>query len=350
MKSNKLKKGFTLVELIIVIAIIALLASLAFMALSGETGRTRDTRRDADLNHIENLIVTANSKGETIRHNNAVAEITTNLGAANGINAIRGAKLVSVGSTLFDTTLATPNADPKGTSYIAAFVNDNIYQIIGTKENPDTAVPTAVVKGNVREGAVVDQVRANIGLIADEILVSNPDQFVVGDVITIDNEDMVVAGYSANRSTISVYGINTLTGAIPLRSVGVVGNIATHNAGAKVKMKYFAPRAGGALCLGKLDIPATSWSTQAGAVQGIATAVVVTIETADPASANAATAGLPTGADWTGGKVCANHATAQTSATYAAAQTTVNITSGNYTIPLGIITNNGTTIPYNTDL
>ena len=39
MKTCSHKKGFTLVELIIVVSIIAVLASLAFMALSGETAQ-----------------------------------------------------------------------------------------------------------------------------------------------------------------------------------------------------------------------------------------------------------------------------------------------------------------------
>lgn len=338
-------------ELIIVIAIISLLASLAFMAMSGETGEARDTRRISDIKNIEDLIVTSNAKSLSINHGSSTAEITTNLGVANGVNPLRGAYLVSVAGTLFNLATASPNTDPKGTSYIAGFINNNSYQIIGAEENPETGIPTAIVSGSFREGVIVDQTRAAIGLVTDEILVSNPDQFVAGDVITIDNEDMVVAGYNAKRSTIAVLASSV---DIPPRSDGVVGNMAVHSKGAKIKLKYLAPRAGGIFCLGKLDTLASgSWATQAGAVQGVTTAVVVPIRTADPASANVATAGLPTtvAEDWTGGKVCANTATSRTSSsTYADAQTTVNITSGDNTIPLGIIIDEGTTVPYNPEL
>ncbi len=47
------KKGFTLVELLIVIAIIGLLATLAIVSLTAAQQRARDTKRVADLKAIQ---------------------------------------------------------------------------------------------------------------------------------------------------------------------------------------------------------------------------------------------------------------------------------------------------------
>ncbi len=50
------KKGFTLVELLVVIAIIAILSVTAYVALSGQTGKARDSRRQQDLSSIQTAV------------------------------------------------------------------------------------------------------------------------------------------------------------------------------------------------------------------------------------------------------------------------------------------------------
>lgn len=52
----KNKKGFTLIEMLIVVTIIALLASLILVGMGGARAKTRDSRRIADLHNVMNAL------------------------------------------------------------------------------------------------------------------------------------------------------------------------------------------------------------------------------------------------------------------------------------------------------
>jgi general secretion pathway protein G len=55
--SNKTKKAFTLVEMLIVIVIIGILAAALIPRLSSARGRANDTARKADLQQVANGLV-----------------------------------------------------------------------------------------------------------------------------------------------------------------------------------------------------------------------------------------------------------------------------------------------------
>lgn len=50
------KKGFTLIEVLIVIAIIGILSSIVLVGLGGFRGRGRDARRISDLRQVQNAL------------------------------------------------------------------------------------------------------------------------------------------------------------------------------------------------------------------------------------------------------------------------------------------------------
>ena len=51
-----MKKGFTIIELLVVSALIALLASIVFTSITGTRTRSRDSRRETDIKEIQNAI------------------------------------------------------------------------------------------------------------------------------------------------------------------------------------------------------------------------------------------------------------------------------------------------------
>lgn len=51
-----MKKGFTIIELLVVSAIISLLVSVVFASITGARARSRDSRREADIKEIQNAL------------------------------------------------------------------------------------------------------------------------------------------------------------------------------------------------------------------------------------------------------------------------------------------------------
>jgi prepilin-type N-terminal cleavage/methylation domain-containing protein len=261
----KQKQGFTLVELIIVITIIAVLASLAFMSLSGETAQARDSKRVSDLQTFENSIATSNGKNKPVhykvddinsRTNPNQEPLTTNSGE---LRPLRGAYLVPMSEDIFDSdVLPTVPRDPKGSRYLGAFLSKTDYQLFGTKENPSTQNPLAEVRGSFKEGMILDVLTDDINETETRIPVANPSRFVQGDIIKIDNEQMVVSVFNAVDGEIEV-------------SRAYDGTTAkVHNKGASVKIKQFETGADSLVCLnsnivlasdGTTPIDATHWQS-----------------------------------------------------------------------------------------
>lgn len=64
---RNLKKGFTLVELIVVITILAVLATIAFITLGDYPTQSRDSKRESDIANIAKKISIITSDG-TVKH------------------------------------------------------------------------------------------------------------------------------------------------------------------------------------------------------------------------------------------------------------------------------------------
>ncbi len=56
MLTKNIKKGFSLVELLVVITIIAILSVVAYSAVGGQTIKARDSKRKQDLNTIQSAL------------------------------------------------------------------------------------------------------------------------------------------------------------------------------------------------------------------------------------------------------------------------------------------------------
>lgn len=259
MKILSHKKGFTLVELIIVVSIIAVLASLAFMALSGETAQARDSKRLSDLKTFEDAIATSNGKNKKIDYaglGTIAGPVTTNTG---DLYPLRGAYLVQIQNGLFDSdVIPTIPRDPKGAQYIGAFFSTTDYQLLATKENSDTKIETALVRGSFKEGAIIDVLTADTDdayAAGEYIDVANPSRFIAGDIIKVDSEYMVVMG--ANTVTKRVYVFRDAS--LPAAGAGT-SPLKVHNKGTSIKLYDSAPGAESLVCLGGVTARAAASS------------------------------------------------------------------------------------------
>jgi len=88
------KKGFTLIEMLIVITIIALLASMILVGMGGARAKARDSRRIADLHNVQNaleLYYAKNGNYPVGTYNDSTswdAFRTTLTGAGIGVNQV----------------------------------------------------------------------------------------------------------------------------------------------------------------------------------------------------------------------------------------------------------------------
>jgi len=113
-KMCKGKKGFTLIEMLIVITIIALLASLILVGMGGARQKARDARRIADLHNVQNALELYFSKNGMYPTSiaNWDALITALTGAGVGISQVPKDPLNNT------TYYYRYGADSTGTDYV----------------------------------------------------------------------------------------------------------------------------------------------------------------------------------------------------------------------------------------
>jgi general secretion pathway protein G len=111
-----MKKGFTLLEVLVAIAIIIIITGFSLVSLESSRKGSRDTRRKADLEQLRSAL-------EMYRAD--VGQYPSSIDFANGI--INGT----------DTYLAGPIADPLSTNhyyYLRDGTNPNLYKLCSTLE------------------------------------------------------------------------------------------------------------------------------------------------------------------------------------------------------------------------
>lgn len=74
-----MKKGFTLIEVLIVVAIIGILASIILLGLGAFRGKGRDSRRMTDLRQVQNALELYFVKNGYYPNVSSWSELTTNL-------------------------------------------------------------------------------------------------------------------------------------------------------------------------------------------------------------------------------------------------------------------------------
>jgi len=119
------KKGFTLIEILIVVAIIGLLASVVLVGLGSFRSRGRDARRVSDLREVQNSLELYYFKNNSYPTANSWADLRTALTAAGiGVSIVPNDPLSDSGKTYYygvsadkqSYTLGTTLEDPNNSA------------------------------------------------------------------------------------------------------------------------------------------------------------------------------------------------------------------------------------------
>ena len=126
---NNLKKGFTLIELIITVAILAILVSILVVALNPaeQLARSRDAKRIADLDAIKTALnlYSATATGTISMDGNSTANSTCLGGTGvdtwfNNNNGAAAAAATSTGTGLIAVVTSTGQSVASGTAVVAS--------------------------------------------------------------------------------------------------------------------------------------------------------------------------------------------------------------------------------------
>ena len=88
---SKAKKGFSLVELLVVIAVIGIIAAIAIPAMSGIFGEATTTTNKRNAQNIAGVVAAARAAGNTTVTNDAAGVKLITHGTVSGAGAFAGA-------------------------------------------------------------------------------------------------------------------------------------------------------------------------------------------------------------------------------------------------------------------
>lgn len=129
MKNIKFKKGFSLVELLVVITIIAILSVVAYSAVGGQTIKAKDSKRKQDLNTMQSALEIYYV--EYSKYPSSLTYCTTTPPSLTTTPETHGC--------ILKKHLSTIPKDPSGQGYVYKTSSGNAtYQIAATLENDGT--------------------------------------------------------------------------------------------------------------------------------------------------------------------------------------------------------------------
>jgi prepilin-type N-terminal cleavage/methylation domain-containing protein len=216
MISTKNKKGFTLIELIVVITILAILGTIAFISLNGYTGQTRDAKRTTDLRSIQSKMELKIATAGT-----SLTSFVANSDNKNTGMSVQGVSVTSstdynAGSVSF-TQLDVKESefkDPQNSSYVIGVYTKNggAYELAASMEGDDETGKSAYVVGTYsprKNDSTGEIAVSRVGSTKEYTITNATEQgfFRKGDTLA---GDATVDKVSADGKTITLTGTPTL--------------------------------------------------------------------------------------------------------------------------------------------
>lgn len=230
MKNTQNKKGFTLVELIIVITILAVLATIAFVSFQGYAADSRDSKVKSEVGQLRNSIEAKSAEGVSVL--SMVANTGSNLSTISIGGAAPTASEYKAGNVNF--TVLGADANKFGNYRVGASTkNGGVYQLAGKLEK----TTSAFVVGNYSP-RTASGVTGTGSDTAKTLTLANTSTgagfFKVGDTTTFGK----VTKVSTDLLTITFDGTVTLgatsTNLSAAESVGLIAATAGTNVGSGV--------------------------------------------------------------------------------------------------------------------